>query len=147
MKHNIFSAAAYAIIGLSVLSAPAFAATPAKPAPSTSLKDLKLPSQAEIDDMLENLPDFNAIMGDMIDMAKDEKMQKRFETTAESFKDLLDEDVLSKRDKNGLPDMNALLATMLGAMSEDGPAGELLGGVAEIASEMETIMEKHAVKP
>lgn len=147
MKHNIICAVASAIIGISALSAPAVAAPKAEPAKSTALKDFKLPSQAEIDDMLENMPDFNGIMGDMLDMAKDETMQKRFESTAESFKELLDDDALSKRDKNGLPDINALLATMLGAMSEDGPAGELLEGVAEIAGEMETIMEKHAAKP
>jgi len=144
MKQRLFSAVICAVFGLST---PAIAAPSSEPAPKTQLKDFKLPSQAEIDDMLENMPNFNGIMGDMLDMAKDEKMLEKLESSAESFKELLDDDALTKRDKNGLPDINGLLAVMLGAMSEDGPAGELLEGVAEMASEMESIVEKHSAKP
>ena len=89
------------------------------------------------------MPDFNGIMDDMIDVMTDEKMQDRLESTAEKFKDLMDEDLLKERRENGLPDINNIMAVMLGAMSEDGAAGELLEGMAEVATELEAIAEKH----
>jgi len=92
------------------------------------------------------MPDFNGIMGDMMELAKDEKMQEQFSSAAEGFKELLDDEALTKRDENGLPDINGLLATMLGAMSDEGPASELLEGMTDITREMENIMEKHAAK-
>jgi len=136
MKRTAFLITAFAVIGL---SAPAFAVDPA----TTPKTEFKLPSQAEIDNMIENMPNFNGIMDDMIEVMSDEKMLDKLESTAEGFKELLDEDLLKKRRDNGLPDINNIMATMLGAMSEDGPAGELLEGLSEIAGEMETIVEKH----
>ena len=139
MKRIAFLITAVAAIGL---SAPAFAAQANDPAPKAS-KEFKLPSQGEIDEMIENMPDFNGIMDDMIDVMTDEKMQDRLESTAEKFKDLVDEDLLKERRENGLPDINNIMAVMLGAMSEDGAAGELLEGMSEVATELETIVEKH----
>ena len=137
----------YAAFINTALAAPQASKTSPAPSVQTALKDLKLPSQAEINDMLENMPDFNGIMGDMLELAQDEKVQKRLKASAESFKSKLDEsDVLTKRDANGLPDINAVMSVLLGAMTDEGFAGELLEGMTEFAEEMEIITEKHSRK-
>lgn len=138
------------------LSVPVFAAPPAPnssasdspAAQSPALKDFKLPSDADINQMLENMPDFNGIMADVMDVMKDENLQSRMKASAEGFKDIIEKsDVFENRSANGMPDINALMATMLGAMSQDGPAGDLLLGLTEMATEFDAIAEKHDLKP
>ena len=148
MKLSFFITAAFMTLSV---SNPVFAAPPAdntaKDTSSieTAIKNLELPSQGEIDEMLENLPDLNVLMGDMMDIMKDEKLRTQLKSSARTFKDKIeDSEVLTQRDANGLPDLNALMSVMLGTMTEDGMAGELLEGVAELAGDMEALAEKHA---
>ncbi len=129
------------------LSSPPLDTTPSAPSIEDALKDFKLPSQAEIDEMLAQMPDFNAIMGDVMVVMKDEKLRTKMKSSAEAFKDKIEEsDILTQRDANGLPDIKALMSVMLGTMSDEGVAGEFLEGMAEFASEMDAIAEKHDLK-
>lgn len=118
-----------------------------KPAPR-DISELQLPTQAEIDDMLAEMPDFNAIMGDFIRLAKDEKVQARFEAAGEKMSERIDRSGLLETDENGLPDFNALMGVMMSMMAKDGPMEDLL----ETVEDIQTVMEKHvdedgAVKP
>jgi len=53
--------------------------------PAKKITTPQLPTQGEIEDILENMPDFNAIMGDMMGVMQDEKLQTKLKSTAKTF--------------------------------------------------------------
>ena len=136
MRKFLISVAAFGFI-----SAPAFAEHPeeAKPATKQSQSDLKLPSKAEMQEIVDAMPDFNAIMGDFVELAKDEELQDKMEKAGDSFKRRLDESGALELDENGIPNINKALEVMLFSFTEEEIGGELL----DTAEELMKIMEKH----
>lgn len=135
MRHILMTAAA-----LTLLSATAFA----HPEHSESDKDtpeteFTLPSKAEMQDILDQMPDFNGILGDFKDMAEDEDIQNRLENIGESFVQKLDESGALETQKNGLPDINKAIEVMMFAFTDDDIAGELVDTMTEV----QDIVEKH----
>ncbi|MEP1231615.1 MAG: hypothetical protein ABJG88_13155 [Litorimonas sp.] len=154
MKRSICTITALITLGL---SSSVFAAPPVQNSPNATsldtasienaLKNIELPSQAELDEMLEKLPDFNILIDDVMVIMKDEKLRTNLKSSAQTLKNKIeDSDVLSQRDANGLPDLNELMSVMLSTITEDGMTGELLGDLTELAGEMEDLAEKHLPK-
>ena len=110
-------------------------------APQTPEKITKpqLPTQAEIQNALEQMPDMNAIMGDMKGLVKDEKFQNTMKKSAKAFTDKMDKDDVFKTGPDGLPDFNKAFGAMLGAFSDE----EAMGGMIDTMMGLAETMEKH----
>ena len=109
------------------------------PKPAKDISEIELPTQQEIDEILADLPDFNAIMGDFIALAKDDEVQARFEAAGEKMSRKLEKSRAFETDENGLPDFNAMMGVMMSMMAKDGPMEDLL----ETAQDIQAVMEKH----
>lgn len=101
--------------------------------------DLNLPTEAEIDEMLADMPDFNGLMRDMIKLATDEELQDRMERSGKALSDKIDQSGALETDENGMPDFNKLIRVMMYAMADE----EVTGGLLETVDELQTVMEKH----
>ncbi len=115
---------------------------PAKPAVTMSdieLSDLPLPTEEDIDAIMDQMPDLNALFGDFIELAEDERLQKRFEKAGDAFAEKLDDSGALELDDNDLPDFNALMRVMLSAMSDEDIMGEMLHTLDDVKD----VMEKH----
>jgi len=103
----------------------------------TDLSDLKLPSNAEIEKIIEDMPDLNKLMDGMMAIAQDEDLMSSLENAGEkmakNFEKLGD---MEMRD-NGMPDMNAMMGTMLRTFSDEEVMGEMLGVVEELKEVVE----------
>jgi len=115
MLRSLFALFAFSGLALSASAHPG-EATPAVNSdsqPSSALtSDIvsTLPTDAEIRDILAQMPDMNALMGDMLKIMKDENMQAQLKSTATAFRQKLKSTPeFTQRDANGLPDINAFL--------------------------------------
>jgi len=54
-------------------------------AQSSDLSDFKMPSEADIEAIIDKMPDFNGIMNDLSKVMKDDRLRSQMETTAKSF--------------------------------------------------------------
>ena len=116
--------------------------------PVTDISKIELPTQAEIDDMLADMPDFNALIDDLIALATDEDVQARFEAAGDKMSQKLEKSGAFETDENGMPDFNAMMGVMMSMMAKDGPMEDIL----ETVENIQTVMEKHvdedgALKP
>ena len=113
--------------------------------PATKITAPQLPTQDEIEDILENMPDFNAIMGDMMGVMQDEHLQSKLKSTVKTFGEKIEKSgALDTRDANGLPDFNALFGAMLPMIADEDGLGGLIEPMTELAEKMEDSLQKHA---
>ena len=116
-------------------------ATPAFANDGKSLKD-HLPSEAEVEKIISELPDFNHMMDGLMDIAQDEKLQKQFKDSAEHMKEQLEESgALEPRD-NGLPDFNAAMAVMLRTFTDKDGVGGMIEALEDVSKDFESIVEE-----
>jgi len=106
-----------------------------------SLKDA-LPSEAEIEEIISELPDFNHMMDGLMEIAQDEKLRNQLTNSAETMKEKLEESGALELRDNGLPDMNAALAVMLRTFSDKEALGGMIDTLEEVGKELETVMEE-----
>lgn len=99
----------------------------------------QLPSQADIQDALKQMPNMNAIMGDMMGLMQDEKFKNNMEKSAKVFSEKMDKEDVFKAGPDGMPDFNKAFASMLGAFSDE----EAMGGMVDTLMELAETMEKH----
>lgn len=102
------------------------------------LEDIQLPTDAEIKQMQDQLPDLNAMMAGMMKLATDEDMKKGMAKSAERLKRKLDVD--SFETKDGMPDLNAMMSAMIGLMGDE----EILSGMIEAIEPIAELMEETA---
>jgi hypothetical protein len=150
MLRNFFISA---ILGAALLPAVALAGAHPEPkdakkieAPQkvpAKLDDIKLPSQAEINDMVKSLPDMNAIMGQMMSVMKDPKVRANMETSGKAFaKRMESSGALKTTGPDELPDFNKAFEAMLGMMGDEEAMGGLLSSMSSLVEGLEGI-EKH----
>lgn len=152
MKSAIFTLASLTALSLT-LSPCAMAhpetETPKKEAPKSSakaptdIKDIKLPSAAEIKAMHAQMPDMNALMGGMMEIMKDEKLQSSLRSASKTMAKKMG-DVDMSKGENGLPDMNAMMGAMLSMMSDEEGMGAMLSALKPLAIEMEALAKEAA---
>ena len=123
---------------------PAAKTAPAKTAKKADkIEDLKLPTQAEIDAMVKQMPDMNAIMGQMMTVMKDPDLRKGMERSAKAFGDKMDSSgVMQPTGKDGLPDFNKAFGAMLSLMGDEDAMGGMLESLGAMAEGLEGI-EQH----
>lgn len=132
-----------AALALTAMSTAAMAhPEPETTAPKSIAKMEKpqLPSKAEIQDAIKQMPDMNAIMGDMMGLMKDESFRENMESSARAFKGRLENSGALETGINGMPDFNSAFAVMLETFSDE----EAMGGMMDTMMGLATAMEKHA---
>ena len=100
----------------------------------------QLPSKSEIQEAIKQMPDMNAVMGDMMGMMKDERFRSDMESSARAFGDRLEHSGALEVGKNGMPDFNNAFAVMLETFSDE----EAMGGMMDTMMGLAEVMEKHA---
>ena len=112
------------------------------PSPKSIVKMEKpqLPSKSEIQDALKQMPDMNAIMGDMMGLMKDERFRENMESSARAFGDRLEGSGALETGKDGMPDFNNAFAVMLETFSDE----KAMGGMMDTMMGLAAAMEKHA---
>ena len=127
------------LLPLTLLASPAMAQSGSNS--TKSLKDV-LPSEAEVEQIIAELPDFNHMMDGLMDIAQDEKLQKQFKDSAEHMKEQLEESgALEPRD-NGLPDFNAAMAVMLRTFTDKDGVGGMIEALEDVSKDFESIVEE-----
>jgi len=126
---------------LSVTSAIAHPISDAKPQ-AEAKTEFKLPSEADIEKMIDNMPDFNGIMTDMSKIMKDDKLRSQMETTAKSVSKSLKNSGALKTDGE-MPDINLALETLLRSFADKDGLGGMLGSMTDMAETMSDSFEKH----
>ena len=100
----------------------------------------QLPSKSEIQDAIKQMPDMNAIMGDMMGIMKDERFRDNMESSARAFGDRLERSGALETGENDLPDFNTAFAVMLETFSDE----DAMGGMLDTMMGLAAVMEKHA---
>jgi len=138
------------LIAISFLVAPVFASAhevKSKPDIDLSISDLKLPSEAEIDKIMDQVPDLNALMDGFLAIAQDEDLHKSLEDAGDKLSTKMEKlSDIETRD-NGMPDLNLLMETMLKTFSDDDVMGEMLGVVGELQKSVEENIDVEMLKP
>ena len=106
----------------------------------TKMERPQLPSKTEIQEAIKQMPDMNAIMGDMMGVMKDERFRENMESSARAFGDKLERSGALKTGKDGMPDFNNAFAVMLETFSDE----EAMGGMLDTMMGLAQAMEKHA---
>lgn len=143
MFRTFFSSALISVAVFGMTSA-AFAHPDPVETPKSSAKSVKmvkpeLPSQADIQDALKQMPDMNAIMGGMMTVMKDEKFKDQMESSAKAFSKRMDAEDVFKKGPDGMPDFNKAFEVMLGTFSDE----EAMGGMLETMMGLAEAMEEH----
>lgn len=102
----------------------------------------QLPSKSEIQDAIKQMPDMNAIMGDMMGIMKDERFRDNMESSARAFGKRLENSGALEAGKDGMPDFNNAFGVMLETFSDE----EAMGGMLDTMMGLASAMEKHAPK-
>lgn len=106
----------------------------------TKMERPQLPSKSEIQAAIKQMPDMNAIMGDMVGLMKDERFRENMESSARAFGDRLERSGALETGKDGLPDFNNAFAVMLETFSDE----KAMGGMLDTMMGLAEAMEKHA---
>jgi len=144
---------------LTLLSTPALAHPPnsddtpktleqalkAKPDDGASLKDA-LPSEAAIEEMIEELPDFNHLMDGLLKIAQNEEVREQFTDSALHMKEQFEKSGAMEPRDNGLPDINAGLAVLLRSLSDEDGIGGMLDALEGVGDELETVIQESVEK-
>lgn len=152
MLRALFITTSFALCAAAI---PAFAAAHPEPAPSKTavkaasqtptqaLKDIQLPTQAEIDTLLKNMPDMNAVMGQMMTVMKDPALKDSMQRSGKAFTQRLESSgALEPTGPDGMPDFNKAFGAMLSIMSDQEAMEGMLGALGAMAEGLEGI-EKH----
>jgi hypothetical protein len=138
------------VILSAAIIAPAASAHP-EPAPAvkidkksvTKIEDIKLPTQAEIKQLQKNMPDMNAIMGQMMTVMKDPELREGMEKSGKTFAKKLEKSgAMEPTGPDGLPDFNKAFGAMLSLMGDEDAMGGMLESLGAMAEGLEGI-EQH----
>jgi len=101
--------------------------------------EFKLPTEAEIEDIIDQMPDFNGLMNGLLKISQDESLMNSLERAGEKLSERMEtfEDVPEQ--ENGMPDLNGLMATMLRTFSDEDFMDEML----DVATELQRSVEEN----
>jgi len=130
-------------LALSAFSTAAMAHPEPEPTAQKSIAKMErpqLPSKTEIQEAIKQMPDMNAVMGDMIGIMKDERFRDNMESSARAFGDRLERSGALETGANGMPDFNNAFGVMLETFSDE----QAMGGMLDTMMGLAAAMEKHA---
>lgn len=115
------------------------------------IEDIKLPTEADIEAIIDKMPDLNQMMGGMLDVMKDEKIQSKLKSAGENFADSVEKsgikDLTANIDAGELPDFNNLFASLLRLTSDEEVLGDMIGVLSELQSSVEDNFDEDTLKP
>ncbi|NNE57179.1 MAG: hypothetical protein HKN36_03640 [Hellea sp.] len=111
------------------------------------ISDLNLPTEAEIQKIVDDMPDLNALMDGMMAVAQDKDVRQSLEKTGEKLASKMEELADLEMRDNGLPDLNLMMETMLLTFSDEDVMGELLGVVEELQDTVEENFDEDLLRP
>lgn len=103
------------------------------------LSDFKLPTEAEIENIIDDLPDFNGLMNGLMRIAQDEDIRSSLERAGESLTEKLETFEELPTQENGMPDLNGLMATMLRTFSDE----DFMGDMMDVANQLQKAVEEN----
>lgn len=141
-----------AISGFSMMALSSTALAHPDPESDTSKSVAKmerpqLPSKTEIQDAIKQMPDMNAIMGDMMGIMKDERFRDNMESSARAFGNRLERSGALEKGADGMPDFNSAFAVMMETFSDEKAMGGMLDTMMGLANAMEKHVPETATKP
>ena len=109
----------------------------------TKIEDIKLPSQADIKAIQQNMPDMNAIMGQMMTVMKDPSLREGMEKSGKAFaKNMKSSGAFEPSGPDGMPDFNKSFGAMINMMGDEEAMGGMLKTLSTMAEGLEGI-EQH----
>lgn len=127
------------LVTLSFLALPLAANAHDVPKKKTDISELKLPTEADIEQIIDEMPDLNRLMDGMMAIAQDEDLMNSLESAGEKMaKNFEKFEDMELRD-NGMPDMNLMMETMLRTFSDE----EVMGDMLDVVTELQDVVEEH----
>ncbi len=105
----------------------------------------ELPSDAELDKAIADMPDMNRMMTGLLAIMKDEATQAKFKAIGERLARQMD-DKDFKSAEGELPDFNALMADMMSLMGDKALIGDMAELGFEIEDEMKALADEAGVE-
>jgi len=122
-----------------------------EPKPVQKVSELKLPTEAEVEQIIDNMPDFNKLMGAMMTVMQDEDVRESLKNAGESFAKSVEKsgikDMTSDLEAGEMPDLNALFATMVRMTADDNVMGNMLDVMSELQESVEENIDEDLLKP
>ncbi len=127
------------------LAAPAFAEpeTPEPQDPRIAEILANLPTEAEIDAIMRDVPDMTRLMTGMMDIVTDEDNHAALERVAARLESRLEHIELAANLEDGeMPDINALMREVMMISTDKDMMGDLLGLAFQVSDVMEEVIEE-----
>ena len=125
------------LITLSFLATPLAATAKDVPEKQSDKFEFNLPTESEIEQMIDELPDLNGLMDGMLAISQDEDLLNSLEETGKKMAKTFEKfEEMELRD-NGMPDLNLMMETMLRTLSDEDVMGEMLDVVTELQDAIE----------
>jgi len=99
--------------------------------------ELKFPTEAEIEQLIGELPDFNGLMNGLMAVAQDEDLMSSLEHVAESMSEKMEVLEDMETQENGMPDFNFLMSTMLRTFADEELREDMMNVVTELQESVE----------
>jgi len=125
-----------ALIALFALSVPMSAAADEDRDPRVEEILSKLPSEAEMEDMLEQMPDMNKMVSGVMEIAQDPETMETLERVGARLEERFAGMDLNVEDGE-MPDPNLLMGEMMGLASDKESLGDVLGLMFQVVDVME----------
>lgn len=127
------------LAAMACLCSPALAKSHDESSGQQTVTDITFPTKAQIEAAIDEMPDLNAILGDLIILAGESELPQRMTETGETVKQRLEASGALEPDRSGLPDIKLTLKVLLGALAEENVSEEL----SETLSDIQIILKKH----
>ncbi len=99
--------------------------------------EFNFPSESEIEQILDDMPDLNGLMNGLMAVAQDEDLMRSLEHVAETMSEKVEGLEELETQENGLPDFNNLMATMLRTFGDQELREDLMNVVTELQESVE----------
>ncbi len=95
------------------------------------------PTESEIEQIIDELPDFNGLMNGLLAVVQDEDVMSSLEHAGETMTERMEKFDKMEMQDNGMPDFNNLMATMLRTFGDQELREDLMNVVTELQESVE----------
>lgn len=99
--------------------------------------EFNFPSEAEIEQLINDMPDINGLMSGLLKIVQDEDVLTSLEHVAETLSEKAEALEEMETQENGMPDFNGLFATMLRTFADEELREDMMNVVTELQESVE----------